>query len=140
MRKGLLTTVIAVLTDPRRKFPLGLSADAQIKALRLSRCAHIDKEIGSRKTEDQMRYYAHWGCKPHTICAAHDITKLPLANQLGVILHEIGHACCGHAGEPQADLWILERFKIKIEYTGGIELQSVNAATVRLFEEEGNGR
>lgn len=37
------------------------------------------------------RQYCHVGHRPHTVCFAGAISKLPLSYQLGLAVHELGH-------------------------------------------------
>lgn len=138
MKRGLMETVKKVLTDPGR-YTQGPDTYGIIKKLRIERCTDIDKDAGGGETKKKARMFAHWGHKPMAICLSTDFPGLPLANQLGILLHEIGHACARGGGEPQADLFIHDTFGIDIEYSPVLEIQSVDADVAKMFERAGNG-
>jgi len=119
--------------EPRK----GLQADIDcVKGLRIRKCGDIDLEAGKRETFEEKRAYAHYGCTDGAICVAGDFMDLPAHFRIGILLHEIGHACAmnynGKAyGEPEADLWVKRVLGITIHYDDIRELEYVSGAVVR---------
>lgn len=53
-------------------------------------CSEIDQQ---RQAGDE-RAYAHVDHHPDVICVAHAFDELPADNQVGILLHEVGHLLC----------------------------------------------
>ncbi len=92
-------------------------------------CELILRDRSSKEPSLGRRAFMHTGHHADTICIASQTAALDKHHIVGLFLHELGHLL-GRTGEPGADLWVMRRLGIPIEYRGklGIEWVSPEAA------------
>ena len=84
-------------------------------------CGLVDKDH-----RDDARVFCHVFHKDHgIICFSKAYKRLPIAHQIGIMLHEIGHVMAqeehGHGGEAEADLWVQEHCDIDLAFKDTIQ-------------------
>lgn len=77
-----------------------------------------------------LRSFMHMGHERNTICSLSLAGKVPEGYLFGLLLHEFGHLGSG-GGEREADQWILDRFGIRIQYVGALDLEWVDDFAIR---------
>ena len=65
-----------------------------------------------------------------SICSIRWAAGLSDTTLVSMFLHEFGHLA-GNDGEPEANAWVLEKFGIRIEYKGPLDLQWIKPALAR---------
>lgn len=99
------------------------------RILLLVGCVHLERDR-QRSGLAGRRAFMHVGCVPNRICVSPTAENLPTEHLVGLFLHEFGHLGSGR-GEPDADLWVMQKLGIPIEYKSGLELEWVDPRLVR---------
>ena len=115
-----------------------------IKKLKILTCKQVDNEAGMRDTPETARMLSHVNHRKDVVCIASIFHSINPKTQAGVLLHEIGHIGSqvhNGQGEPNADLWILEKLGIEIMYSNNsLELQYINKEDLERFIGEKHGK
>lgn len=95
--------------------------------IKLRHCREVDTDH-----KRSCRQYAHTYHYKNTICVAKEFFDLPIKNQIGLVVHEIGHILVGKANHPErmADRLANKFFGIKVRYSDSIHgkhLQYLNS-------------
>lgn len=94
--------------------------------IKVEHCGQADQEhLASR------RQYAHTYHRPGVICVASKFWDLPETNQLGLLLHEVGHLLKGDQphSEEQANQAVYKASGVRVWYrdgAGGPELEWID--------------
>ena len=118
--RSYLDAVLELLL--RRVRTRSVSAGKKLEGTRVERCA-----VANREHRKSWRQFMHVGHKPGIICCADDAYNLPRANQIGLLVHELGHLLLMPAehDEPAANKAGEKATSLSVWYDGPFHLEKV---------------